>query len=80
MNENRGFSKERRPLIKSKKSKSALPNKYNLIGRAPHFLASNSAALINRFKKNSGFTLSTLELDNTDPHEPTVIRGGYSLI
>ena len=51
MNENRGFSKERRALIKSKKSKSALPNKYNLIGRAPHFLASNSAALINRFKK-----------------------------
>ena len=57
--------------------KSALANKYNLIGRAPHFkswlatLQPLSIVLI----KNSGVTLSTLELDNTNPHGPTVIRG-----
>ena len=75
-NENHSCLKERRP--RKKKMKSALANKYNLIGRAPHFkswlatLQPLSIVLI----KNSGVTLSTLELDNTNPHGPTVIRGG----
>ena len=38
-------------LNKVQKSKSALSNNYNLIGRAPHFLASNSASLIDCFNK-----------------------------
>ena len=48
-NENRSCLKERRP--RKKKLKSAFANKYNLIGRAPYFLASNSAALIDCFNK-----------------------------
>ena len=48
-NENRSCLKERRP--RKKKWTSALANKYNLIERAPHFLASNSAALIDCFNK-----------------------------
>ena len=52
-NENRSFLKERRPLhvIKSKNQKAPLSNKYNSVGRAPHFLASNFAALSDCFNK-----------------------------
>ena len=39
------------PSNKVEKSKCALSNNYNLIGRARHFLASNSAALIDCFNK-----------------------------